>query len=291
MLLYEHMTVIGVGLLGGSLAQAARKRGLAGRITGFGRSAETLKRAQREGVIDAWHSDIQAAVQDADLVVLCSPVGTFLPRVREMQAALKPGGHVTDVGSVKGALVRDLDACMPRGVHFVGAHPIAGSERSGLDASHTDLFEGARCIITPTAGTEVAALEKVTRFWEGVGMDVVQMDPDEHDLVLAAVSHLPHAVAFALVNAVAGVRTARQDGVFGFSGGGLRDITRIAASDPVMWRDIFLFNRDPVMDLIDRFQDTLSSLRGLIENGDAAALEKTFALANENRMKLVGMNE
>ena len=206
--LYERMAIIGVGLLGGSLALSAKYRGLVSHITGYGRNQDTLKRAQEKGVIDSWSSDITEAVKEADLVVLCAPVGTFVSRMKEMRSALKPGCHVTDVGSVKGELVRQLESLMPDGVEFLGAHPIAGSERSGLDAAFAELFEDARCIVTPTEKTSQVIQEKVAALWKGLGMEVISMDADEHDRILGAVSHLPHVVAYVLMNAVASVKTA-----------------------------------------------------------------------------------
>ncbi len=291
MALYDRMTIIGVGLLGGSLALSARDRGLVGHITGFGRNADTLRRAQDKGVLDDWSSSLSEAVQDADLVVLCSPVGTFLSRLEEMKTALKPGCHVTDVGSVKGDLVRQMEEGMPEGVAFIGGHPIAGSELSGLDAAYKELFEGARCIVTPTEHTSGDAGKKIIELWTALGMEVICMDPFEHDRVLGAVSHLPHVVAYALMNAVADVKTPNYDSVLGFSGGGLRDITRIASGDPVMWRDIALANREQVLALIDEFEGALAELKGLIERREGVGLEAAFSRANENRTKLVGANE
>ncbi len=286
MALFERMGIIGVGLLGGSLALAAREHNLVNSITGFGRNQDTLKRAQKKGVIDDWSSDLCEAVKDCDLVVLCSPVGTFLPRLEEMKPALKPGCIVTDVGSVKGDLVRQMEALMPADTIFVGAHPIAGSEQSGLDAAFKELFDGARCIITPTAKTPADAQDRIVKLWDALGMEVICMDPDEHDRVLGAVSHLPHVVAFALINAVADVTTKNHDDVLSFSGGGLRDITRIASSDPVMWRDISMLNRDQVLTLIDEFQSKLDEMKSMIQKQEAVPLEEAFAAANKNRTKL-----
>lgn len=288
---FERMAVIGVGLLGGSLALAARERKLVNYITGFGRNTETLKRAQDKGVIDDWSADLKTAVKDCDLVVLCSPVGTFMPRLKEMKSALKPGCIVTDVGSVKGDLVSQIENEMPEGTIFVGAHPIAGSEKSGLDAAFAKLFEGARCIVTPTDKTPKDAQDRIVKFWDALGMEVICMDPDEHDRVLGAVSHLPHVVAFALMNAVANVTTKNYDNVLCFSGGGLRDITRIASSDPVMWRDISISNRKQVLTLIDEFQIKLDELKNMIDREEAALLEEAFAAANENRTKLAKVVE
>lgn len=289
--LYERMTLIGVGLLGGSLALAARQHGLVNHITGFGRNADTLRRAQERGVIDTWSSDIKESVKEADLVVLCSPVCTFLPRLDEMRSALKSGCHVTDVGSVKGGLVQEMEARMPEGVTFVGGHPIAGSELSGLDAAFAELYEGSRCIVTPTGETPGEAGKKIIELWTALGMEVICMDSFEHDRVLGAVSHLPHIVAYALMNAVADVKTPNYDSVLEFSGGGLRDITRIASADPAMWRDIALTNRDQILLLIGEFEGALAELKGLIERGEGDGLTAAFSRSNENRMKLAGINE
>ncbi|MFQ5481838.1 MAG: prephenate dehydrogenase [Nitrospinaceae bacterium] len=283
---YERMTIIGVGLLGGSLARAVRTRNLAASITGCGRQQKTLERARAAGVIDAWSLDIREAVRDADLVVLCSPVGSFIPRVREMKAALKPGCHVTDVGSVKGPLVAVVESLMPPGVHYVGSHPMAGGEKSGFAASYKELFENAKCWVTPTPGTDPEALEKVTGLWSALGMEVERIDPEEHDRIVAGVSHLPHVAAYALMNVVAAVKTPGREDVLEYSAGGLRDSTRLAAADPVMWRDICLFNRDQVLPLIDQYLKALGALRELIQQGDGERLEKTFAAANQHRRRL-----
>lgn len=288
---FQQMTIIGVGLLGASLAKVCRQRKLVEAIVGFGRSADTLKRAELQNVIDRGTTDLKDAVADADLVVLCSPVGAIVPRFLEMAPHLKPGCIVTDVGSVKGMLVREIEPALPEGVRYVPAHPIAGAEKSGLDAATVDLYEGARCILTPTAKTDPGALERIRKFWQDVGMRVQLLDADEHDFIYGAVSHLPHVVAFALINTIGQIKTGSQEDILSLSAGGLRDITRIASSDPVMWRDIFLANKEHMLDLIGRMEETLAHIKDLIAAGEGAALEECFKNANNHRGKLVGQGE
>jgi prephenate dehydrogenase len=203
---------------------------------------------------------------------------------------LQKGCIITDAGSVKGGMVEAIDALMPDSIDYVGAHPIAGGEQSGLDASSGDLLTGAKCIITPTANTRKKALKRITEFWSGVGMEIVTMDAHEHDMVFGALSHLPHVVAYALMNTVANVKTENYGDILSMSGGGLKDITRIASSDPVMWRDICLENKRPVVKLIDQFQEALENIKTLIEQDQADALQDTFATANVHRGKLVETN-
>jgi prephenate dehydrogenase len=288
---FQQITIIGVGLLGASLAKVCHRRKLVETIVGFGRNADTLKRAELQHVIDRGTTNLQDAVAEADLVVLCSPVGAIVSRFREMAPYLKKGCVVTDVGSVKAVLVRDIEPLLPEGVHYVPAHPIAGAEKSGLDAATVDLYEGARCILTPTAKTDPGALERVRKFWQDVGMQVQLLDAEEHDFIYGAVSHLPHVVAFALINTIGQIKTSNQEDILTLSAGGLRDITRIASSDPVMWRDIFLANKTHVLELIGRLEETLGHIKGLIEAEDGAGLEECFKHANNHRGKLVGQEE
>ena len=284
---FEQMTILGVGLIGASLAQACKQRHLVKTVVGFGRNADNLKTAQEKNIIDAGPADLKTAVEGSDLIVLCTPVGSLVERVREMIPFLKKGCLITDAGSVKGPMVREIEDLIPDSVYYVGAHPIAGGEKSGLEASRPDLLTGAKCIITPTAKTSADALQRVTEFWTQVGMKTIEMDADEHDLIFGALSHLPHVVAFALMNTVADVKTEKHDGILSLSGGGLMDITRIASSDPVMWRDICLNNKRPVIQLINQFQDTLENIKLLIEQDQAQLLQEAFASANVQRGKLV----
>ena len=286
MSLFGQITIVGVGLLGGSLARVAKLQGLADKVVGFGRNQAKLEKARALKIIDSSETNLQAAVAEADLVVLCSPVSVMTPLVREMVSFLRPGCLVTDVGSVKKPLVGEIQALMPDGAYFVGSHPIAGGEKSGFEASRPDLFQDEKCIVTPTPKTNPSALKKIKELWEQAGMQVITMDVEEHDLIFGAVSHLPHVIAYALMNTLGSISTKNHDEITAFSGKGLKDITRIASSDPVMWRDICLSNKKPVLNLIDKFQGTLQQIRNLIEKEDGQLLEQTFETAKKYRMNL-----
>ena len=279
---------MGSGFSGGSIAKACRERELSEKIIGYGRNQDNLKRAIDLKIIDDYHMDLKSSVEYADLIILCSPVGNLAPLAKEMIPWVKKGSHITDAGSVKGSIVHEIDRIVQGTAYFVGAHPIAGGEKSGLGASDKDLFKDARCIVTPTEKTNPEALKKIINFWQEIGMTVDKMDADEHDQILGAVSHLPHIVAYALINAIGGMKTGNRQEILSFSSGGLKDATRIAASDPVMWRDICLHNREQVLKSIDRFQDKLNRLRKFIEDNEGGALEDSFKRANEHRLKLVG---
>ncbi|MZH02347.1 MAG: prephenate dehydrogenase/arogenate dehydrogenase family protein [Nitrospinae bacterium] len=281
------MTVIGVGLLGASLAKACKERCLVDEIAGYGRSRENLEKAKRLKIIDHCPGDLDEAVSDADLIVLCTPVSTIVPLIQNMVSQVKPGALITDVGSVKDPIVHGADKLIPEGKFFVGSHPIAGGENSGLEASTANLYQGAKCIVTPTEKTDKAALEKISALWQAVGMKVMSLTTDEHDFVFGAVSHLPHIVAYALMNTLGALKTPDNREVTAFSGAGLKDITRIASSDPVMWRDICLSNRNHSLDLIDKFQNKLEEIRSTIEKGDGEELKKEFMDANKYRLNVV----
>jgi prephenate dehydrogenase len=271
-----------VGLIGGSLAIDLRRRGLAGEIIGVGRGAGNLAVARRRGIVDRFTSDPVEGVRDADLVVLATPVGALAEVGKAIAPALMPGAVVTDVGSTKVSVIRDLEPLMPGLAYFVAAHPIAGTEDSGAGAAMANLFEGARCILTPTPRTNPAALAKVGRLWRAVGARVFEMDAAAHDRILGAVSHLPHVVAYALVNAV----TALQEDALDYAGGGFRDFTRIAASHPDMWRDIMLANSEPILSGIDAVLIELESLRDAIEAQNGKELAEAFTRARERRRAL-----
>ena len=287
MKLFKKITIIGVGLLGASLAKACRRYNLVEEISGFGRNRENLDKAKSLGAIDHCAKDLPEAVKDADLVVLCTPVSKIVPLIEGLLPHLKQGVVITDVGSVKGSLVHQLDNLMPEGIFFVGSHPIAGGEKSGLEGSREDLYLNEKCILTPTSKTNTYALGKVGALWQAVGMETLTLDADEHDFVFGAVSHLPHIVAYALMNTLGALRTNQDHDVTAYSGAGLKDITRIASSDPVMWRDICLSNQTNSLDLIDHFQKTLNDLRSMIEKNDGKALEEAFLVANKYRMKVI----
>lgn len=285
---FKQVAIVGVGLIGGSLGMILRRRALADHVVGIGRRVENLKTAVAMGAIDRYVADPQEGVRGADLVVLATPVDTYERHLQEWAHCLAPGAIVSDVGSVKGTLVERSEAAMPAGVHFVGAHPIAGKEKTGVAAGSDQLFKGARCILTPTKRTDVAALERVRQLWEETGSIMLTMDPHLHDQILGAVSHLPHVAAFALMNALSELRDQELSSLdlAAHSGGGLRDTTRIAASSPEMWRDIFLWNRDNVVSYISRYTRALEDLKRLIAAGDAAGIEKALERAKGEREKL-----
>ncbi len=287
MKLFGKMTIIGVGLLGASLAKACKERGLVQEITGYGRNRENLEKAKALKIIDHCPADLAEAVNDADLIVLCTPVTSIAPLIQNMIAQIRPGTLITDVGSVKEPVVEEVEKLIPEGVFFVGSHPIAGGENSGLEASTADLYQDAKCIVTPTEKTNKEALEKISALWQAVGMKVVRLSAKEHDFVFGAVSHLPHIIVYALMNTLGALKTQCDREVIAFSGAGLKDITRIASSDPVMWRDICLSNRNHSLDLIDRFQGKLSEIRNAIEKSDGQALKEEFVAANKYRLNVI----
>ena len=284
---FSQVSIIGVGLLGGSLAKIMRKLGLTKSIVGYGRNKANLEEAKSIGIIDKVAPDIGSAAKDADLIVLCSPVRSIRQLVKEMVLQIKPGCLVTDVGSVKESLVLEVEAIIPEGVFFVGAHPIAGSDQSGFHVSSDTLFEGARCIVTPTDKTDSSALKRIIKLWEAVGMRVSTMDVKEHDFIFGAVSHLPHVLIFALMNTLGSLKSNNHDGIMSFSGAGLKDITRIAGSEPAMWRDICTSNKRSVLHCLDRFQETLNHLRLAIEQENSELLTREFEAANKHRLDLI----
>ncbi|MFL2915938.1 MAG: prephenate dehydrogenase [Nitrospinia bacterium] len=287
MKLFQKVTVIGVGLLGASFAKACKGRGLVDQITGYGRNSENLRKAKDLKIIDHYSGDLSEAVSDADLVLLCTPVSTIVPLIQSLVSQLAPGTIITDVGSVKESVVHRADKLIPEDIFFVGSHPIAGGENSGLESSTASLYQGAKCIVTPTEKTDKTALKKIYALWHALGMNVISLSAEEHDFIFGAVSHLPHIVAYALMNTLGDLKTPSNLEVTKFSGAGLRDITRIASSDPVMWRDICLSNRKHSLNLINRFQNKLEEIRNTIERGDGQELEKEFMAANKYRLNVI----
>jgi prephenate dehydrogenase len=283
--LFNNVTIIGVGLIGGSLAKVLKTKNLAGSITGSGRSRESLEQALKLGVIDRMGQGSAYGVEQADLVVLASPVGTFEKIVRDIAPHLKKGAIVTDVGSVKASLIRMIEDALPGGVHYVPAHPIAGREKTGVSEATETLFQNRRCILTPSGKTDSKALETVRALWGAAGADVTIMDADLHDKVFAAVSHLPHVAAFAMMSAVAELNTGTQD-YLQFSGAGFRDFTRIAASSPEMWKDICLMNRNNLVQMIDRYLFSLNRFKQEIIAGDEARLEKHLKMSSDVRREM-----
>lgn len=279
---FEKAAILGVGLIGASLALALRTNALAAAITGFGRTEENLKRAKSRGIIDSYSLDPAMAVRGADIVVLATPVGMFPELAKKIRTALSGGTLVIDVGSVKGRLVYELEALMPEGTNFVGCHPIAGSDRSGIDAASGDLFKGALCILTKTENTNDTALKTASDLWQKVGADVKIMSPEEHDRVYALVSHLPHLVAYCLVNAVADA----EESALQYAGQGFRDTTRVAGSSPEMWADIFTANSENLLRYLDAFKTNIEKLKELLSKGDTQAIKMELERARKIRQRL-----
>jgi prephenate dehydrogenase len=276
------VTILGVGLLGASVARAMKKRSLCLHVTGHGRNEDNLKRAQSLAFIDSYELDPAAACQDADLVVLATPIEMFTGLMEKIAGSLKQGAVLIDVGSVKGSLYRDIVRLTPQGVSFVGCHPIAGGERSGIDASDEDLFEGALCIITDE--TDSPALGKAEYLWKRLGSSLEYMGADEHDRVYALVSHFPHLAAFALVNTVG----EGNGDALRFAGPGFMDTTRIAMSSPELWKNIALMNRDHVVELVDRYIKQLESFASCLRDNDGERLEDLMEKARALRSSING---
>ncbi len=284
---FNHVALIGLGLIGSSLSLAMRRAGIAAKITGHARSARTREKALEMGLVDAVFDTAADAVRGADLIILCVPIGVYGAIAREIAPVLDEGAIVTDVGSVKAAVIRDTAPHIPAGVHFIPAHPIAGSERSGPEAGFTELFDGRWCVLTPIPGTDETALGKVRKFWENCGMSVDIMTPEHHDLVLAITSHLPHLIAYNIVGTAADLETVTESEVIKFSAGGFRDSTRLAASDPTMWRDVFLNNKEAVLEMLARFSEDLTALQRAIRWGEGETLFNLFARTRNIRSNII----
>ena len=287
-LMFQHVALIGLGLIGSSLSHAMRRGKLANRITGHARSKATRDKALELGLVDAVFGDPAEAVAGADLVILCVPVGAYGALAGQIGPALKAGAIVTDVGSVKGTVIRDVSPHIPAGVHFVPGHPIAGTEYSGPEAGFPELFDGRWCILTPPGPhTDAGAVETLKRFWQACGSSVELMTADHHDLVLAITSHVPHLIAYNIVGTADDLEAVTQSEVIKFSAGGFRDFTRIAASDPVMWRDVFLNNKEAVLEMLGRFNEDLAALQRAIRWGDGPMLEEFFTRTRAIRRGII----
>jgi len=289
--MFKRLALIGVGLIGSSISHAARRAGLVGEIVGASPTPATRERAEELGLVAKMYADPADAVRGADLVILCSPVGTYEAVAKAIGSHLEQGAIVTDVGSVKCAVVRDVAPHVPEGVHFIAGHPIAGTEQSGPDAGFAELFDGRWCILTPGDAADKDALAKLQEFWRRLGSEVEIMSPEHHDMVLAITSHLPHLIAYNIVNTAAHLERVTDTEVIKFSAGGFRDFTRIAASDPVMWRDVFLNNKDAVLEMLGRFSEDLSALQRAIRFGDGETLEKLFTEARAIRRGVIHANQ
>jgi len=285
--LFDRMALIGAGLIGSSLARVVRRDGLARHIAVAARTQATLDTMAALGLADSATLDAAEAARDADLVVLCTPLGAYDAIVRAIAPALKPGAIVSDVGSCKEIMFRDVQPHLPKGVHMVPAHPVAGTEHSGPEAGFAELFEGRFCVLTPRLDADADAVARVGDLWRRAGMEVETMDAEHHDQVLALTSHLPHLIAYTIVGTATDLEDDLKKEVFKYSAGGFRDFTRIAASDPVMWRDIFLKNRDAVLEVLGRFTEDLAALQRAIRRGEAAALQDHFQRARAIRRGVI----
>ncbi|EEE45820.2 prephenate/arogenate dehydrogenase family protein [Roseibium alexandrii] len=285
--IFERMALIGIGLIGSSLAQAARQRGLVKEIAISTRSEATLRRAEELGLGDSYSVDAAVAVEGADLVILCVPVGANEAIAKWIAPALKKGAILTDAGSTKGSVVAQVAPHVPEGVHFIPGHPIAGTEQSGPDAGFPTLFDQRWCILTPPENTDPDALEKLKAFWQGCGSDVDLMDPKHHDLVLAIVSHLPHVIAYNIVGTADDLEAVTKSEVIKYSASGFRDFTRLAASDPIMWRDVCLNNKDAILEMLARFSEDLSALQRAIRWGDGDKLFEMFTRTRSIRRSII----
>ena len=284
---FDRIALIGFGLIGGSIARAAREQGLAKEIVTTARSAKSRARVAELGVVDRVVETNIEAVRDADLVILCIPVGACGPVAAEIAPHLKPGVIVSDVGSVKASVVKDMAPHLPATAHFVPAHPVAGTENSGPDSGFAELFINRWCILTPPEGVDANAVDRLRAFWAALGAKVEVMTPEHHDLVLAITSHLPHLIAYTIVGTADELAQVTSSEVIKFSAGGFRDFTRIAASDPTMWRDVFLANKDAVLEMLGTFNEDLSKLTRAIRRGDGEALFEHFTRTRAIRRGIV----
>ncbi|KKB10994.1 hypothetical protein VE25_14465 [Devosia geojensis] len=284
---FRKLALVGIGLIGSSIALAARRQGLADVIAISTRRSDTLEEARELNLGDAYTLDPAEAVRGADLVILATPVGAYEAVMKAIAPALEPGAILSDVGSVKRHVVKVVEPLVPEGVHFIPGHPLAGTEHSGPSAGFAELFANRWCVLTPGPQVDKAAVEKLAAFWRAMGSNVETMDADHHDMVLAITSHVPHLVAYNIVGTVADLEQATQSEVIKFSASGFRDFTRIAASDPVMWRDVFLTNRDAVLEMLGRFLEDLSVLQRAVRVGDGPALEELFTRTRAVRRSII----
>jgi cyclohexadieny/prephenate dehydrogenase len=289
--MFDKVALIGLGLMGSSLGHAMKRRHLAGHINGNARSKETLEAALRIGFIDSAHADPCAAVENADLIVICVPVGLTGAICEKIAPALKTGAILTDVGSVKTAVIRDCLPFVPDGVHFVPGHPMAGTEYSGPESGFASLFDNRWTMLTPLPGGDEAATAKLKAFWEACGANVDIMSAKHHDLVAAITSHLPHLIAYNIVGTVDDLEGVTEQEIIKYAAGGFRDFTRIAASDPTMWRDIFLNNKEAVLEVLGRFNEDLSLLARAIRWGDGDTLFKLFERTRAIRKGILEMKQ
>ncbi|MHA6264905.1 prephenate/arogenate dehydrogenase family protein [Arenibacterium sp. CAU 1754] len=285
--IYDRVALIGLGLIASSMFWAIKRAGLAGEVTGYARSAQTRETARRIGLCDRVCDSVAEAVKDADLVVLCVPVGAMGAVAEQIAPALKPGATVSDVGSVKRAVIEAVAPHLPGTVHFIPGHPLAGTEHSGPESGFAELFDNRWCLLVPVEGTPDAPVEQLRHLWEGMGANVDTMDADHHDLVLAVTSHAPHLIAYTMVGVADDLRRVTDSEVIKYSAAGFRDFTRIAASDPTMWRDVFLNNKDATLEILGRFTEELFALQRAIRTGDGDHLHAYFTRTRAIRRGII----
>lgn len=285
--LFDRIALIGIGLIGSSLARVIAREKLAGHVAISTRSPDTLKRAEELGLGDSYHLDPTDAVRDADLVIVSVPVGSSGAVAEAIAPVLKPGAILTDVGSTKASVIAQMQPHIPSGVHFIPGHPLAGTEKSGPDSGFAELFENRWCIFTPVEGTDPAALEKLSEFWRRCGSNIDVMDHHHHDMVLAIVSHLPHIIAYNIVGTADDLQNVSKTEVIKYAASGFRDFTRLAASDPTMWRDVCLHNRDAILEMLARFSEDLAALQRAIRWGDGDKLFDLFTHTRAIRRSII----
>ncbi len=279
---FNKVTIVGVGLIGASFSLALKEKRLCKTVCGYGKTENNLEKATKLGIIDNYSMDVKKACEDSDLIFLATPVGIFRRITEGLKDTLKKDAIMTDAGSVKGRLVYELESLMPEGVCYIGSHPIAGSDKSGIEDARANLFNNARCIVTPTENSDECAKKKVISIWEAIGAKVCLISPNKHDEIYASVSHLPHVIAYAIVNAVGYVDDEHID----YAGQGFKDTTRIALSSPELWRDISILNKDNVVRMIGIFKKNLNKIEGLLQSGDASGIEVEFLKAQTLRKRL-----
>ncbi|MFK7879254.1 prephenate/arogenate dehydrogenase family protein [Roseobacter sp.] len=285
--IYNRVALIGLGLIASSMFWGMKRKSLAGEVTGYARSSATRETARRIGLCDAVCDSLQEAVKDADLIVLCVPVGVMGDVAREIGPHLKPGATVTDVGSVKRDVIENVQPHLADSVHFIPGHPLAGTEHSGPEAGFAELFDNRWCLLVPVAGSDPEAIARLRALWEGLGSNVEEMEADHHDLVLAVTSHAPHLIAYTMVGVADDLRRVTDSEVIKYSAAGFRDFTRIAASDPTMWRDVFLTNKDATLEILGRFTEELFALQRAIRTGDGDHLHDYFTRTRAIRRGII----
>ena len=290
-IIFRKIAIIGPGLIGSSLARACKKWGLASHIVACAQTKKTLNKCMQLKIVDSISADPRTAVKDSDLVMLCTPITKFSKIINAINPHLKRGAIISDVGSVKQSILKEIVTKIPRGISFVPGHPIAGTEHSGPERGFAELFMGRWCILTPSRNTNKNAVSKVAKLWKAVGMKIKIMDAKHHDSILALTSHLPHLIAYTIVGTATGLQKDIKSEVFKFAAGGFRDFTRIAASDPSMWRDIFLENRHSILEILKRFTQDLTLIEKVIKEKDGQKLQKLLTRTRSIRLGVIAAKQ